>query len=121
MNPPRWAQDLLLDAALHVGYEGPFTLVWRRKHKRLTSTGRTYLTSRRIAVTAGSNRFGQKLALLHEAAHAFTGDMHTARYWDMAWRLYRWAKMPIRKTLLSESSYMKGALVAYRRSMKEVE
>jgi len=41
---------------------------------------------------------------------------HTSEFWDTAWLLYRWAKLPVRYCLKREQGYRKGAVVAYRRS-----
>ena len=129
MNPPRWAQDLMLKAMLWWEEQGhvvpPVSLTWRRCSKR-PSTGRTMFVDRdsvvsttRIVVTAGRSRRDQKLLLLHELAHAMLprGEYHSALFWDTAWVLYRWAKLPLRYAQRREGRYRRGALVAYRRSV----
>ncbi len=41
---------------------------------------------------------------------------HTDKFWDTAWSLYRWAKLPIRYCLNREREYRVGAVAAYRRN-----
>lgn len=82
------------------------------------SSGSTDLERDRIVVTAGASRLDAKLVLLHELAHHVTKAWHTPAFWDVAWKLYRWAKLPILYVKRREGHYRKGALVAYRRNMK---
>lgn len=102
--------------------------------------------SNSITITAGKSRVDQKLVLLHEITHTVTESdikyldieqakkrgwhfvqeptqpiiskrmCHTDKFWDTAWMLYRWAKLPVRYCLKREQGYRKGAAVAYRRS-----
>lgn len=134
---PKWAQDLLINALLHLESEGHKinvpTLNWRRgTHYR--SSGNA--NQDKITITAGTNRLDQKLVLLHEIVHTVAKPQgqyikidphtrvrhlsrrtwHTAEFWDIAWSLYRWAKLPIRYCQKREYSYKVGARVAYRRN-----
>ena len=74
--PPKWAQDLMLDASVWWESQGnkvrSYNLVWRRRSKGRYSSGTTYLIGTRIVVTAGSDRLDAKLILLHELAHSLT-------------------------------------------------
>ena len=73
----------------------------------------------RVTVTAGSDWKDAKLVFLHEMAHAMTpGHNHDKVFWDCAFRLYRWAKLPMLYCRKREMSYKKGALFAYRRGRK---
>ena len=142
MRTPKWAQELLIDACIYLGIDDLPALDWRHGRRRCSS-GRCYGKSR-ILVTAGTDRTDAKMVLLHELAHAATPPeirevklsgkwmrpdgtpwenptatqqvSHGDAFWDTAWRLYRWAKLPIRYCLQRETDYRKGAAVAYRRS-----
>lgn len=105
---------------------------------RATSSGVCYRDH--IRINAGHDRKDCKLIILHELAHwvlpikdklgGFTLDEngnpgmpfieehegHTARFWDVAWMLYREFKLPVRYCLQREKEYRKGAVLAYRRS-----
>lgn len=120
-TPPKWAQDLTLRALLYAEEQGyPIivpTLEWKR-FNREDSSGSCWLKEKRILVRGGRDRQAAKLILLHELAHHITGCQHTRTMWTLAWQLYRWAKLPIRFCSQKEGSYMKGALVAYRLSLK---
>ena len=152
--PPKWAQDLLINAILYLqskGYKAELPeLNWRHgKH----SSGRCNKTEGKITVTAGKlqvskSRVNQKLILLHEIAHIATDTevkyldikrakkrgwhscnksrqiiskrmYHTDSFWNTAWLLYRWAKLPIKFCLSREQDYRKGAAVAYRKNKTE--
>ena len=117
--PPKWAQDLMLDALLWWESRGHIPpnpeLNWRRG-SRSSSSGTAYETHK-IVVTAGSNRIDQKLVLLHELAHTMNPDEHhSIAFWDTAWALYRRAKLPIRYCIKREKSYRVGAMVSYHRN-----
>ena len=43
---------------------------------------------------------------------------HTPEFWETAWDLYRWAKLPIRYCKQREGNYKRGALVAYHKGLK---
>ena len=116
INPPKWAQDLVINACIKMDSELP-TLTWRQRNSE-ASNGYCDLPSRHIVIHAGKNHLDQKLYLLHELAHAITGHQHTSEFWDMAWKLYRWAKLPIKHCQKREYPYKKGAAIAYRRSKK---
>ena len=126
------------------GYKPPVpTITWRKGNSHCSS-GRA-IGKERIVVTAGKDRTDAKLVVLHELAHLVTepepqywnierakkqGWMfpeeptkpivvrriyHTDKFWDIAWQLYRWAKLPIRYCQRREYAYKAGAQVAYRR------
>ena len=143
--PPKWAQDLTLQVALDEDRDDVPDIVWRRRRgPRLTPGMKTLLRGvgrdvgewmrharsqqgtsghyrwsvNRITLTAGGERQGQKLILLHELAHWLSprGEHHGDNFWDTAWRLYRRYRIPIRFAREREGSYRKGALAAYRRS-----
>mgnify|MGYP001595901362 FL=1 len=116
--PPKWAQSLCLDALTWWERQGHTTpnpsLTWRRGSSR-QSSGRA--NDKSIVVTAGTYRTDAKMVLLHEMAHTFTGVGHTDLFWDTAWALYRWAKLPIRYCRTREGTYRRGSLAAYARSV----
>ena len=130
INPPRWAQKLLLDAMLWLesqGHEAPeLGLLWKRRSGEgcsgvymgdaiLVRYGptrrRDWRTGKRYPVNTDA-----KLVILHELAHAVTPwDCHSLRFWGIAWGLYRWAKLPIRYCQWREGSKWKGADTVYKR------
>lgn len=129
MPPPKWAQSLLLDALVwweSQGNEAPNVfLVWRRRRVRCwrlydaDASGKANQNTGRILVIAGGNRLDAKLVLLHELAHQLVPKGHTPVFWETAWRLYRWAKLPLRYCQRREAMHYKGAAVAYRRRKLE--
>jgi hypothetical protein len=134
---------LLINACLFLGVNDLPELRWRHR-PGLTTSGCCGKT--RITVRAGRDRTDTKLVILHEVAHFVTPDevrettlkgvidaqsgkeigdfkvtrrlYHTDTFWDTAWRLYRWAKIPVRYALQREGEYKAGAVLAYRRSRK---
>lgn len=123
--PPKWAQELTLNALLwweEHGHLAPeFALYWRRGSQKLAS-GTSYLPpaerETRIVITAGKSRLDAKLVLLHEIAHQLINQWHTDAFWDIAWQLYRWAGLPIRYCQKREYAYKARAAVAYRRNRR---
>lgn len=142
-TPPKWAQELLIDACLFLGVNDLPELKWKHRPwpQSSGSCGKT-----KITVRAGKDRTDAKLVLLHEIAHFVTpeekqemtlkGDWfggegkrvenprvtrrlyHTDSFWDTAWRLFRWAKIPIRYALEREGNYKTGAIAAYKRGRR---
>lgn len=159
MHTPRWAEDLIIDACIHLGIEDVPQVVWRKRKGRETS-GLAYYgdNGNRITINAGTSRLDAKLVLLHELAHiarpgrdikkpykewyeamktACAGKhiviapfnpklqnrvittmhiSHTPEFWDTAWELFRWAKLPIAYCKEREFEYKKGAIAGYHRS-----
>ena len=76
MTPPKWAQNLLLDAGLWLESQGesvpPVSLTWWHGKRHSSSSGRYRPDTREIHVTSGQSRLDCKLVLLHELAHACT-------------------------------------------------
>lgn len=130
MNTPRWAQDLTINAILYLHSSGRNAelpdIKWRRA-QRLSSSGVTYPDH--IRIVAGTSRIDCKMIILHELVHwifplkseghIYGHEGHTPRFWDLAWELYRWAKLPVRYCLNREAEYRKGAVLAYRRRVNE--
>lgn len=117
MTAPKWAQDLLLNALLWWESSGHSVtvpeLVWRRCNRR-TSSGRCQYD--RLIVSAGCDRIDAKLVLLHELAHHLAGpqEKHSLLFWETAWKLYRWADLPVTYARQREGAYRRKAIVAYR-------
>lgn len=134
MKTPNWAQDLILDASLYlqsIGYKAELPDIhWRNAPrgrwlgvKRKTSSGICY--AKHITIVAGRDHMDCKLTILHELAHwalpttdRIGHEAHTPHFWNIAWQLYREFKLPIRYCKEREGNYMKGALVAYRKSTR---
>ena len=120
--PPKWAQDYLLDALCWWTDQTMSecalpSLSWRRCNRKLSS-GAFNLGFNQIRMNAGRDLLDAKVVLLHELAHSIVpGEGHTPRFWETAWRLFRWAKLPIGYVRQQEGNYKNGALVAYRRSV----
>ena len=124
MKPPKWAENLLLEALTWWESQGNQVptpeLRWIRRN-RFTSAGKG--CSEYIKISAGHNRLHAKILLLHETAHAIVGrdgaKWHSSHFWDVTWALYRWARLPIRYCRQIEGNYRKGALMGYRRSIRK--
>ena len=140
-SPPKWAQDLMIDACLFLGIDDVPELIWRHT-KRWGSSGACQ-GKKRVFINGGKDRTDAKLILLHEISHAVspteakdcvsktmffatTGkpfeykryQCHTDQFWDTCWKLYRWAKLPIRYCQQREANYRQGSIAAYHRSLK---
>lgn len=150
MNPPKWAQDLIIEAMIYLETKGIKAdipaLKWRHG-SGFHSSGNA--NSKRIVITAGKHRLDQKLVVLHELSHVVTKPIeqhstvaqarkrgwiipdrkdtdtfssrnvwHSEAFWDTAWDLYRWAKLPIRYCKTREDNYRKGSITAYHRNVK---
>jgi hypothetical protein len=104
-------------AGYRMRYRGGQVVCPPNGFKSVHSSGRCF-ESGRIVVTAGSSRLDQRVVLLHELAHhiCLPGEHHGKTFWDTAWELFRWAKLPVKYVKAREGTYRKGALVAYRRS-----
>ena len=133
MNAPKWAQVLILDAMIYLeskGYQSDLPdIKWRQSHTawnfktdkpalRNNSSGVCY--EKYITIVQGKDRTDNKLVILHELAHwvLLYHEGLTPRFWDLAWDLYRWAKLPVRYCLSREKEYRKGAIVAYHNNRK---
>lgn len=119
MAVPQWAQELTINALIHAGCDDVPNITWRRCN-RWDSSGVCNTTKREdgIVINAGRDRTDQKLVLLHELAHWIRPpkEHHSPEFWDLAWELFRWAKLPVRYCLQRERTYRKGAVLAYKRS-----
>lgn len=119
MGIPSWAQGLAIAAIIYLNDTGRKCelpdIKWMRKARRGTS-GTRYRNY--ISIVAGHNRTDAKMVLLHELAHWALPfkEHHTAAFWDLAWELYRWARLPIKYCREREANYMKGSVAAYARS-----
>lgn len=132
MTTPKWAQDLMLNALLwweSQGNEVPnISLEWRHRTGK-QSTGTAYGDQDRIRIRQGTDRVDAKLVLLHEIAHQIAKvnnpyEHHTQKFWNIAWQLYRWAKLPVRYCLWREVKQNNmvggwvGAQVAYQKTKR---
>jgi hypothetical protein len=126
MTTPKWAQELILDASLYLeskGYAAVLPDITWRHGSKFQSSGHASRTNH-ITITAGRDRLDAKLVLLHEYAHIHAKPApgshiwHSGEFWNLAWDLYRWAKLPIRYCQQREYSYKVGAQVGYRRNRK---
>ena len=132
---PKWMQDLTINTLIEFkpGCDIPIITIRHRADK--FSSGRC--DASHIALTIGTSRKDAKLILLHELAHwilprvkkfygwgiwrkEFTNPQgHTPEFWDLAWTLYRWAKLPVSYCKSREYSYRAGAKQGYLRSRKK--
>lgn len=117
--PPKWAQELLLEALEYCELKGftipPINLIWKNKQRR-GSSGVWYCDKNEIHITAGRERRDCKLVLLHEATHSVLPryEFHSKQFWGLAWELYRYFKLPIRYCLSRERDYRKSSLIGYK-------
>lgn len=87
-------------------------LVW--KHGR--GSGACWSNGTIVIRSNGHHRY-DRMTLLHEVAHHLVGchHAHDATFWDAAWRLYRWARLPLLWVLERQASYRAGAIRGYER------
>lgn len=70
-----------------------------------------------IKVWAGPDECDARVVLLHELAHWITGDLHTPRFWDCAWRLFkRYMRNDLDYVLAREAEYRVEAIKAAARA-----
>lgn len=118
---PKWAKKLTTEACGYLGIAEP-QVTWRHRRGKMHSSGRTWfsgLLGGRVTINAGTMRTDTKLILLHELVHIKMQSDHTPDFWDECWRIYRWARLPMRYCLERETEYRKGSVPAYYRVMKE--
>ncbi len=133
MNPPKWSQDLIHSAVGYLqskGYKCREPIIeWHDKSYRQFSSGVCYHDH--ISINAGYDKRDCKLVILHELAHwalpltrdwlipvHFLGhEGHTSEFWDTAWKLYLWARLPEIYCLQREGNYRKGAENAYYKTL----
>ena len=146
---PKWAQELTSQVAIDEGRNDLPEIIWRKRRrprvsarakllfgperverfrkqsdwKRVGSSGhcRYSLFGTRIVITAGTDRKDQKLVLLHELAHWLSpkNEGHGPAFWDKTWELFRRYNVPIRYAKKREGNYRKGAIAAYKRSIRK--
>ena len=125
--PPKWAQELLLNALVWwegEGNEVPTpTLEWSRRYSGDSSGVAFCAPQKHIRIRSGRKPLDAKHNLLHELAHLLRPirEEHSLAFWDTAWALYRWAKLPMRYCLQRERDYRKLAAVSYRNSRRRVK
>jgi hypothetical protein len=122
-SPPEWAYKLVKEASNYLGVDCPFFRSWRQTDNEYTS-GNAYINPNSIAIQAGTSRLDLKLALLHEVVHlklqggyCERNGRHSVKFYDTAWELFRWAKIPISYCLKVESRVDINAAVSYFRSL----
>ena len=127
-DPPKWAIRLLNEAVdwwCSLGHEkyNP-TLNWKVCNCSYSCGNAEYND---IFVHAGTDRLDAKYVVLHELAHIFSPprevgkvnwSVHHDDFWDTAWMLFRWAKLPIKYCKQRTGEYRKGAIRAYERGLR---
>lgn len=121
MNIPNWASELAIKVCKENGSEASPTITWRR-HNSSSSSGTAYYDrAKGIVVRAGKRapRWEQKLVLLHEIAHWLrpNKESHSPEFWELAFRLYKENKVPIRKAMGREKGYRREAENGYRKAL----
>jgi len=116
MAPP-WATELVREVCAAAGTSEP-ALQWRRA-RRSASSGVTRRSRGSISVTAGTEELDQRLTLLHELAH-WLGPVprrrhgrvlhHDARFYGVAFGLYRRHGIPDAEVLAREGGRYPSAL-----------
>ncbi len=113
MNPPKWAQELALNALIYLeskGLEAETPVINWRHGNRESSSGTCFHVcqgqpSPHIAITAGTDKRDAKLVLLHELTHWVMplGECHGDNFWQTAFDLFQWARLPQRVCLSREA------------------
>lgn len=88
MTPPKWAVNLARVVARDAGRVCAPAITWRQWHRDRTTSGSQLRN--RIIITEGphSTRDYTKHILLHELAHWLTQEIHTERFYAVAFSLY---------------------------------
>ena len=114
---PRWATELVA-AVCDAAAVAPPLMRWRHA-QRSASSGVTRRSVGSIAVTAGTDATDQRLTLLHELAHWLApaprrrrgrAQHHDARFYAIAFDLYRRHGIPDADVLLHEGGRYPSAL-----------
>lgn len=79
MEPPQWAVDLRdhIWTEYSSRMDDAPTLIWRARPKYHGSSGHYDIVAHRCTVSAGTDRLGQELALIHEMSHALSPPIST--------------------------------------------
>jgi hypothetical protein len=113
---PAWATQIVRTACTATGVPEPIVR-WRRA-ARLGSSGVTRRAAGTISVTAGTDELDQRLTLLHELAHWLAPQPrrrgrvlhHDARFYSVAFDLYRRHAIPDAEALAREGGRYPSAL-----------
>jgi hypothetical protein len=114
---PAWAGQIVREVCASAAVEEP-VVRWRRA-RRPASSGVTRRLAGSISVTAGTDEVDQRLTLLHELAH-WLGQVprrrrgrvahHDARFYAIAFDLYRHHGIPDAEALAREGGRYPSAL-----------
>jgi hypothetical protein len=114
---PAWASEMVRDVCAAAGVAEP-AMRWRHA-RRPASSGVTRRSARSVSVTAGTDALDQRLTLLHEMAH-WLGPAprrrrgrvlhHDARFYAIAFDLYRRHGIPDAEVLAREGGRYPSAL-----------
>lgn len=114
---PTWASEIVRAACVAAGVAPP-VIRWRHA-RRSASSGVTRRSAGSISVTAGTDDLDQRLTLLHELAH-WLGPVprrrrgrvlhHDARFYAIAFDLYRRHAIPDAEVLAREGGRYPSAL-----------
>jgi len=116
LTPP-WALDLVSQVCAAAGMAPP-AIRWRHA-RRSASSGVTRRAAGTVSVTAGTDELDQKLTLLHELAHWLAPARrrhrgrvlhHDARFYGIAFELYRRHGIPDAEVLAREGGRYPSAL-----------
>jgi hypothetical protein len=129
---PKWMQNLTLNALIEFKPDADVPILKISHISYQTSSG--WCGDKEIKINIGTDRKDAKLVLLHELTHwmlprikklygygiwqreMVTVTGHTPEFWDLAWSLYRWAKLPVAYCKSREFNYKAGAKDGYLRS-----
>jgi hypothetical protein len=114
---PLWAFELVHEVCTAAGIAPP-AMRWQRA-RRSASSGVTRRTVGTVSITAGTDELDQRLTLLHELAH-WLGPIprrrrgrllhHDARFYAIAFELYRRHGIPDAEVLAREAGRYPSAL-----------
>jgi len=114
---PRWAAEMVRDVCTVAGVDEP--VVRWRSARRPGSSGVTRRSAGSVSVTAGTDPVDQRLTLLHELAHWLAPvprrrrgrvQHHDARFYEIAFDLYRRFDIPDADVLVHEGGRYPSAL-----------
>lgn len=126
---PEWVQELTIQTLIDEGIDDVPTIEWWERPDLLPYSGGTCY-SNKIKIRIGWDKKDQKLVLLHELAHWIADrkhqirgvsarEMHSQRFWDIAFRLYRKHRLTT-YGYRREKNYKKGAVIAYKKLKSKI-
>lgn len=115
---PLWAVNFIAEVKDFLHIHHSVKVVWTTRKSGVYSRGRFWYNGRgggRMCIWAGTDIVDLKMIICHELCHCKIQGHHSRRFWDWAWRTYRWAGLPLDYCLKREGDYKKRSVSGYHR------